>query len=76
VTVGEAAAARVGGQCREIAQPCRGAAVEGPTQRAQTLAADLLLATRRENTMLIGVMHLLFAWATVAAALGVIARMR
>jgi len=26
--------------------------------------------------MLIGVMHLLFAWATVAAALGVIARMR
>jgi len=26
--------------------------------------------------MLIGVMHLLFAWATVAAALGVIARIR
>jgi hypothetical protein len=43
---------------------------------APALAADLLHATRRENTMLIGVMHLLFAWATVAAALGVIARMR
>jgi hypothetical protein len=31
---------------------------------------------RRENAMLIGVMQLLFAWATVAAALGVIARIR
>jgi len=30
VAVGEAAAARVGGQCREIAQPCGGAVVEGP----------------------------------------------
>ena len=45
-------------------------------QRARALAADLLRASRRENTMLIGVMHLLFAWVTVAAALGVIARMR
>ncbi len=45
-------------------------------RRAPALAADLLRATGRENTMLIGVMHLLFAWATVAAALGVIARMR
>jgi len=76
VAVGEAAAARVGGQCREIAQPCGGAAVEGPMQRVPALAADLLHVTRRENTMLIGVTHLLFAWATVAAALGVIARMR
>jgi len=31
---------------------------------------------RWENPMLIGVIHLLFAWATVAAALGVIARIR
>jgi len=45
-------------------------------QRVPALAADLLHVTRRENTMLIGVTHLLFAWATVAAALGVIARMR
>ena len=44
--------------------------------KSPALAADLLRATGRENTMLIGVMHLLFAWATVAAALGVIARMR
>src|SRR5207245_1254175 len=30
VTVGEAAAARLGGQCREIAQPCGGAVLQGP----------------------------------------------
>jgi len=40
------------------------------------LAADLLLAAFQENAMLIGLAHLLIAWATVAAALGVIARIR
>jgi hypothetical protein len=44
-------------------------------QRAAMLAADLLPA-RQENEVLIGVMHLLFAWATVAVALGAIARIR
>jgi hypothetical protein len=47
-----------------------------PMRRAPPLAADLLCGTRWENAMLIGIMHLLLAWATVAATLGVIARIR
>jgi hypothetical protein len=40
------------------------------------LAGDLLYANASGDTMLTGIAHLLFAWAAVATALGVMARIR